>query len=274
MPPSIAIIMRAKNEMPHVRDALEMLKQQTGSNYDLFAVDSGSTDGTLEALKEHRVTLKQIIPADYVPGPVLNEAIARTNHELIVLLNADAIPQSRTWLKDLIIPLLENKADATFSKQIARPDAHFIVTYDYERAYNPDKVQSGFFSAVACAFKREVWEKNKFRPEGYAEDIAWAASCITEGARFQLVENSIVEHSHNYTLKELHQKRFRQTATFDEIPVKGKQVYLCLREIIRDLIHAIATFHLHTIAYNIAYRITIHRGIYSGLQNKISDPTT
>lgn len=268
MPPSIAIIMRAKNEMPHVRNALEILKQQTISNYDLFAVDSGSTDGTLEALKEYRISFKQILPVDYVPGPVLNEAIGRTNHELIVLLNADAIPQSRTWLEDLITPLLENKADATFSKQIARPDAHFIVAYDYERAYNPDKIQSGFFSAVACAFKRELWEKNKFRTKGYAEDIAWAATCISKGARFQLVGNSIVEHSHNYTLKGLHRKRFRQAATFDEVPTIGKQSYLCLREIIRDLIHAIATFNLHTIAYNIAYRITIHRGIYCGLQNK------
>ena len=267
MSPSVAIIMRAKNEMPHVRNTLEMLQQQSVSA-DLFAVDSGSADGTLEALQNHGAALEQIQPEDYIPGPVLNQGIARTHHEIIVLLNADAIPQTTDWLERLIQPIVEKTADATFSKQIARPNAHFIVADDYIRAYSPANIHPGFFSAVACAFTRELWENHKFRDQGYAEDIAWAADCQTAGARFQFVEESIVEHSHNYTFKALRQKRFRQALTFNEAPNLGKQIYRCAREIARDLLRAIGQLKPQTIPYNIAYRITIHRAIFAALKER------
>jgi rhamnosyltransferase len=264
MPTSVAIIMRARNEMPHVRRALEMLKRQTYTDYELLAVDSGSTDGTLQTLEEHCGNLVQIAPGQYIPGQVLNAAVARTDLPIIVFLNADAIPQSTDWLEKLVLPIIGKTVDATFSKQVARPDAKFIVADDYGRAYDPARIAPGFFSAVACAFRRSLWEKHKFREQGYAEDMAWAADCIADGARFQLVEDSVVEHSHNYTLEGLYQKRHRQALTFDEIPGIGKQSCLCLREIVRDLLRAVGKLKLHTIPYNIAYRITIHRAVFQG----------
>ncbi len=268
MLPSIALIMRAKNEMPYVEQALEQLARQSILNFDLFAVDSGSTDGTLQVLKKTDCHLQSILPEAYVPGKVMNEAIAQTEHDLIVLLNADAIPQSSDWLEQLILPLLENKADATFSKQIARPNAAFVVNYDYERAYSPKNMRPEFFSAVACAFKRELWTATPFRETGYAEDAAWAQGCVAQGGRFQWVENSVVEHSHNYSLKGLFQKRYRQALTFPEVPHLGKQIIQYLREIVRDLLHAGITFQLHTIPYNIAYRTTIHWALYRGRNDR------
>lgn len=268
MPKSVAIIMRAFNEMPYVERALERLNRQAFTEFRLYAVDSGSTDGTLRALQAQGCDLKQIKPDEYAPGTVLNEAIARTTEDIIVLLNADAIPQSDDWLGNLIRPIIRNEADATFSKQIARPDARFVVAYDYQRAYNPDKIEPGFFSAVACAFKRGLWNGNTFRDEGYAEDVAWARECIAAGARVQLIENSVVEHSHNYSLEALYKKRHRQALTFDEAPSLGKQAGKCLREIVRDLFFAMSRLKLHTIPYNIAYRTTIHRAIYHGLKEQ------
>ncbi len=259
--------MRAKNEIPYVSDAIELLKQQSWPSFDLFAIDSGSTDGTLKVLQDSSANLVQIKPSDYVPGKVLNDAIARTSHDIVVLLNADAIPQSNDWLKALISPIIANTADATYSKQIPRPNARFVVAYDYERAYDSTKMDSGFFSAVACAFKHDLWQKIPFREKGYAEDLAWAISCIETGARFNFQNQSVVEHSHNYTLKELWHKRYRQAVTFDEPSNIGKQVYLFFRELIRDLLHAIAKFKLHTIPYNISYRFMIYRGLYCGLRD-------
>ncbi|VGO21291.1 hypothetical protein SCARR_03363 [Pontiella sulfatireligans] len=268
MPSAVAIIMRSKNEMPHVRRALAMLTQQTFREFKLYAIDSGSTDGTLESLRKHGVDVVQITPEEYVPGRVLNDAIARAKHQIIVLLNADAVPLSHDWLEKLLLPITENRADAAFSKQIARPDAHFIVAYDYERAYNSNKADPCFFSAVACAFRRELWEMVRFREHGYAEDAAWAAECATGGARLQLAEDSTVEHSHNYTLTALSQKRLRQALTFDQAPSAGRQTWRCVREIVRDLLHAGAKLKPHTIPYNIAYRITIHRALQRGLKER------
>lgn len=260
--------MRAFNEMPYVEHALAMLDRQTCSNFKLYATDSGSTDGTLQALEQQGCDPARIEPGEYVPGIVLNQAIARTAEEIVVLLNADAIPQSDDWLEKLIRPIVHNEADATFSKQIARPDAKFIVAYDYQRAYNPAKIEPGFFSAVACAFKRDLWEQHKFRNDGYAEDAAWARICIASGAWFRFVEDSVVEHSHNYPLKALYGKRHRQALTFNEAPNLVKQAGKCLRETVRDLLCAIRRLKLHTIPYNIAYRITIHCAVYQGLKEQ------
>jgi len=258
-----AIIMRAMNEMPHVHATLAGLKQQTFQDFDLFAVDSGSTDGTLAKL-QHHCDADHLTQIDhYVPGPVLNAAIARTHHEIIVLLNADAIPQT-DWLETLLRPILENRADATFSKQLPRPDARFIVAYDYQRAYPPNQTDPNFFSAVACAFTRELWEAHPFPETGYAEDARWATTCRADGAHFLYQKNSIVEHSHNYTLTELHQKRRRQAAALGNPPARGK----CLREIARDLLHAISKIQLHTIPYNIAYRLTLHAGGRKGFKEQ------
>lgn len=161
-------------------------------------------------------------------------------------------------------------ADATFSRQVARPGARFIVAYDYERAYNPANIQPGFFSAVACAFKRELWEKHPFRSHGYAEDAIWAMDCATFGATFQLAPKSNVEHSHNYTFRDLFDKKYRQGQSFannqGRVSPLRNRLYLCGRELVRDLLFACRQKQFHTIPYNIAYRVTIHAGLHQGIQ--------
>jgi rhamnosyltransferase len=273
MPPAVAIIMRSKNEMPHLRSALDMLERQTYRNYEFFAVDSGSTDGSLDHLRQHcsKEHLLEIAPDEYVPGKVLNEAIVRTRHPIVVLLNADAIPLDDQWLEKLVQPLLDDQADATFSRQVARPNARFVVAYDYERAYDPDKMDADFFSAAACAFKRDLWECHPFREQGYAEDSDWACACRNAGARLQIIPDSVVEHSHDYSLKELFAKRYRQALTLDRTPHMGRQIFHCLKESGRDFLHACGKLKLHTIPYNLAYRITIHRAEHCGLKDRAGD---
>jgi rhamnosyltransferase len=272
MSPPVAIIMRAFNEMPHVAQALEMLNKQTFRDYDFFAVDSGSTDGTLDALMQvcEPGHLTRIAPEEYMPGKVLNGAISRTDHEIIVLLNADAIPLSSDWLERLIAPILEERADASYSRQAPRDDARFIVAYDYRRAYNPAKIAPGFYSAVACAFRRNAWERCKFPEYGYAEDTIWAKACIKAGGRILLAADSEVEHSHNYTLKELFAKRRRQARALAESAFKRPglfaEIYACCREILRDFFYALFRLKLFTIPYNLAYRVAAHAGIYKGLR--------
>jgi rhamnosyltransferase len=272
MPPSVAIIMRSKNELPHIRTTLQSLTTQTFQDYELFAVDSGSTDGSLELLQDYcdASHLTQLPAVDYAPGMVLNKAIERISHPILVLLNADAVPRSNDWLEQLLQPILEGTTDATFSKQIARPDAHFIVAYDYQRAYDIQNIGDGFFSAVACAFKRELWNRHKFRNEGYAEDVIWATACNTFGATLQLVPESEVEHSHNYSFTGLFYKQFRHGIAFAKnrgtTSALGHRIYLCLRELLRDLIFTCREKQFRTIPYNTLYRITIHSGLHRGIK--------
>jgi rhamnosyltransferase len=271
---TVAIIMRSKNEMPHAVTALERLARQTWKDYTLYNVDSGSNDGTLDVVRKFNPDRLTEIPAKaYIPGKVLNDMIARTSADVIVFLNADAIPLDEFWLERLLGPILDGSADGTMSKQHARPDARFIVDYDYRRAYDPRNIKEeneDFFSAVACAFRRTWWERIKFPESGYAEDLAWAKDCREQGATFKLVLDSEVEHSHNYTLKGLYLKKFRHGQTYHRIygqkPRLCAQTVGCVRELARDFIYTCVRFKLWTIPYNIAYRVIIHTAIHQGLR--------
>jgi rhamnosyltransferase len=269
----VAIIMRSMNEQPYVRAALENLLSQTYASYNLYNVDSGSTDGTLEVVQVFSESVKTISSKAYVPGTVLNEMIESCDEEIIVFLNADAIPQSVDWLNNLLQPILESEVDATFSRQLARNDAHFIVKYDYSRAYkNNSKPNEDYksFSAVACAFKREVWESVKFYADGYAEDLVWATQCHRAGFKFRYIHDAVVEHSHNYKIKSLFRKKFRHGIVYYRLqmlrPSALRQLYYCAKEVTRDLLKSFQKLNLKTIPYNLIYRITIHLAVYRGVK--------
>jgi rhamnosyltransferase len=269
----VAVIMRSMNEQPHTEPTLKGLMAQSYADFTLYNVDSGSTDGTMEVVQEYNEDAEcivQIAPEDYVPGVVLNDMIGRTREPITVFLNADAIPQDEFWLEKLIQPILDDQADATMSRQLPRDEAPFIVKNDFYRGYNPKSIKSDevFFSAVACAFRRSLWEETRFYTTGYSEDMAWATACKKKGARFAYVHESAVEHSHNFTIKGLYKKRFRHGVAYvfihDAKPSLLKQSYACLRELARDGLYALRTGRIDTIPYNIVYRTTIHMGYYFG----------
>ncbi|WDE98550.1 glycosyltransferase [Lentisphaera profundi] len=269
----IAIIMRSKNEQPYVREALENLLAQTYNSYKLYNVDSGSDDGTLQVVKAFSESVKCIAPENYIPGTVLNDMIEACEEDVIVFLNADAIPQSVDWLKNLLEPILNNRADATFSRQLARKDAFFIVKDDYSRTYiNESDSSQDYkkFSAVACAFKRKLWDAVKFYDDGYAEDLVWAIQCQRQGFHFKYVHEAVVQHSHNYTIKGLFRKKFRHGIVYYRLqmlkPSLLWQAYICSRELTRDALKAIKGLKLAEIPYNILYRMTIHMAIYRGVK--------
>jgi len=270
---AVAIIMRSKDEQPYADQALAGLATQRYTDYTLYNVDSGSTDGTLEAVKAFNPNpdnVVEIAPEAYVPGPVLNMMLERTVEPIVVFLNADAIPQDDRWLETLLAPILAGTADATVSKQIPRECARFIDKYDFERAYSERTLakQPEFFSAVSCAFRRAIWEETKFYDDGYAEDIAWSKACQEKGARFKLVSESVVEHSHNYTIRGLFKKRYRHGVAYVTIygarPNAPRQIFQCCKELVRDMLYTLGKLRPDTIPYNVTHRVVVHLAYYLG----------
>lgn len=272
--PRVAIVMRSKNEQPYAARTLAALQTQTYREFTLYNVDSGSTDGTLEAVRQFNpdpANIVEIAPQDYIPGRVLNNMIARTTEPVIVLLNADCVPRDDAWLETLLEPLLRGECDAVSGRQIARPDAYLVVKYDLDRAYgnrNFKKKRYSFFSAAACAFRRSLWEREKFPEEGWGEDFVWALNCKEHGARFDIAVDAVVEHSHNYTLKTLYRRERGHGIVHYQMlkdkPSLARQGLACAKHIVRDALYAARKGKLHTIPYNIAYRCTFHWAHYQG----------
>lgn len=270
----VAVIMRSKDEQPYAAQTLERLYRQTYTDFKLYNVDSGSTDGTLEAVRRFNpdsAAIVAIAPGDYVPGRVLNRMIAETHEPIIVLLNADCVPQDDRCLERLIAPVLADEADAVTGRQIARPSAYFIVKYDLDRAYgdrNIEKKRDHFFSAAACAFKRTLWEAEKFPEEGWGEDFVWAVRCKARGARFDIAVDAVVEHSHNYTLKTLYRRERGHGIVHQQLlgdtPSLPRQGFTCLKHMVRDVLYALRRGNVLSIPYNVVYRATFHWALYQG----------
>ena len=206
----IAIIMRSYNDAWVIGETLDALFQQEIKDFELINVDSGSTDGTLNIIKNFNPFPIQIPSSSYKPGPVLNDAIIRSKGEILVFLNSDATPMNEKWLGNLIAPFAVPNTVATFGAQIPRANARPIVRLDYDRAFGCNSLAacsgSGralFFSLGNSAICRAIWEKHHFSETlQYSEDIEWSNWAKEQGYEIQYVSEAKVMHSHNYSLRQ------------------------------------------------------------------------
>ena len=260
--PEVSILMRSKNDIAYIRQTLEMVSQQTYKDFELLNVDSASTDGTFDIIKQFNPLARQIPAATYNPGRVLNEMAEQSSGSILVFLNSDATPTGKHWLESLIEPLLEqNRLAGTFGRQIAREDAHLWVQRDYLVTFGersaPAKIASytlgndswfQLFSLANAAIRRVIFEQRPLSTKvQYSEDIEWAHWTRKAGYTIQYVPSAVVRHSHNYTYQQTWKRFFeegRADAHIFGVPEQGQGMlrYALLpyiSSLLRDLLFSI-----------------------------------
>ncbi|MBB5350877.1 rhamnosyltransferase [Haloferula luteola] len=215
LPEAVSVVMRSFNEGWAIGDTLrELFDQDFPGEIDLIVIDSGSSDESLELIRqESRARLIEIPLGTYVPGPVLNLGAREARHDWIVYLNADAKPVGRDWLVNLLRPCLDDpQFGAAFSRQIPRPDCQAVFAHDYDRCFGPERESVNwdhFFSMVSCVTHRSVLDKVPIREDlQYAEDDEWTRRLIEHGYHVLYAIDSVAMHSHNYTLKQTYKRSF------------------------------------------------------------------
>ena len=175
----ISVLMRSHNDIPYVKATVEaLLAQEVDDSVEIISCDDHSVDGTAEYLAGVP-QLRRISPPEgrYVPGKTLNHMIEQAQGDFIVFNNADAIPQHKEYLKNLIAPLKEKETDCVFGNQIPRPEAYGVVCKDYERAFGDGSISKNwgrFFSLVSSGFRREDLIAKPFNDKiHYSEDSEW-----------------------------------------------------------------------------------------------------
>src|SRR5262245_22340886 len=208
---SVSVIMRSKDADWVIAQALSALFAQTFQGFELIVVDSGSTDRTLEIVRQYPCRLIQIPALDYLPGRVLNQAISQASGELLVFQNSDAVPLSPHTLSRLLEPFTDPGVVASFARQIPRPEALGWVRRDYAESF-PERGPAPPwmpYSLPLAAMRRRAWERRPFYTEAFgSEDVEWGTWAARSGLCIRYVPDAIVMHSHNYTLKELYGRRF------------------------------------------------------------------
>ena len=210
--PRVSIVLRSYNEGWALRSTLMALKAQDHRNWELIAFDSGSSDGSVEMIRQAGPAhFEQMLPHEYRPGRILNRGMELASAERVIFLNADATPQGRGWLGPLVSALADPGVAAVFGRQIPRPDCAAVFARDYERCFGgaTGSAAADFFSMVSSGLRRDAWTRRGFRETlQYSEDVDFTRWCRAAGYRVAYCPGSVVMHSHNYTPRQAYTRSF------------------------------------------------------------------
>jgi glycosyltransferase involved in cell wall biosynthesis len=218
--PLASIVVPTRNgadTLPALFDSVS--RQRASFPYEVIAVDSGSTDGSLDLLRRRADRLVEIAAGSFDHGLTRNLGIELARGELVVLLVQDAVPADDRWLAELTAPLL-SQADVAgvFARQRPRPDASAITRYYQDRwvaaadegrvvaigdpaefaVLQPmDRFLKCAFDNVCSCIRRSVWQRHPFRSTPIAEDLEWARAVLLAGHRLAYAPRAVVVHSHD-----------------------------------------------------------------------------
>ena len=217
-----SIVIPTYNGEEFLNDVLAMInKQNCDFSYEVIAVDSGSTDRTLEILKKHRVKSYFINKKDFNHGLTRNFGISKAKGEIIVLLTQDAIPKDEDWLANIIKNYNDKNIVAVYVRQIPRSDCNLILAkrindwiigtdrrivnkidnfQKYELLSPLEKYKLTNFDNVCSSCRRSFWERNPYKKMGFAEDLRFGIDVILAGYSIVYTSRAQVVHSHNRTL--------------------------------------------------------------------------
>ena len=267
----ISVLMRSHNDMLYIGKTVEILLQQDiDEAVEIISCDDHSTDGTAEYLASVP-QIRRITPPEgrYVPGKTLNYMVSQAAGEYIVFNNADAIPQHKEYLKNLIAPLKDSSVNCVFANQIARKDAFAVVRKDYERAFGDGSVSRhwhNFFSLVSSGFRKDELLEHPFDETfQYSQDSQWVNR---REVKIVYVPDAVVEHSHNYTIAEVKKRFFNEGVADKQMNKKTPGIFRTWKtifaETLRDWLYLLKKGDVKELFYAPRYRYTQKMSYYRG----------
>ena len=219
----IAIVMPTCNAGPGLDGVLSAIRAQVGPfQSEIVAIDSGSTDGTVDRLKRQGGRVLSVAAGEFNHGKTRNDALREIDGEYAVLLVQDAIPASSTWLATLVHPLLDDPSIAgTFARQVPRASAsrvtaHYLARWVaaapeprtvgpltrevFERMSPADRHSACAFDNVCSCIRLSVWNDHPFPATPIGEDLEWARDVLLAGYKLSYVPDAVVEHSHERSI--------------------------------------------------------------------------
>ncbi len=246
--PFASVLVRAYNDARFMERTLTgVFAQKVDFPFEVVVCDDASTDGTRAIAARFPVRFLERPAGGYKPGRTLNALVGAAAGEVVVFNNADAVPLDESWLSALVKPLRDapDRPAFTFANQLPRADAQALVRKDNERAFGDGTVQATwrfFFSLASSATQRRNLVEVPFDESiQYSEDVEWTwrnARRERDPVRIVYCPDARVEHSHNYTLREL-ARRFRgegaaDRAIFGDAPNLARELLGAGRETLRD----------------------------------------
>lgn len=277
--PLVSIILRSFNEAWALGDTLAALRAQEYTPWELIVIDSGSSDGSQDLIRDaNPAHFIQIQPHEYNPSRVMNHGMRLASSEFGIFLNADATPQGPNWLRPLVTALQDPKTAAVFGRQIPRPDCHAVYACDYDRCFGPNRESAHwdhFFSMVSSGIRKDIWRQRGFLEKlQYAEDDEYTRWARANGYKVLYCEDSVVMHSHNYTPAQAYKRSFGDAKALaaswagkpGEFNFLRTQLFGCASDLRHDLKFCLRAGRLREFPHSAQIRWEQRRGKLDGFR--------
>ncbi len=221
MPIDCSIILLSYDGGPLIQETLaSVLAQRTRQSFQVIVIDSGSSDGSVEYLRQQPVRLVQIPNAEFGHGATRNRGACMAESPLLVFLSQDAVPATTDWLDSLVAPLLDPQVGAVYGRQLPR-ETHICERFFLEHTYpaaplrrspplgKPSTLREIFLSNVHSACRRGMWRRCPFDETlVMCEDQQWAKDILSRGYDIVYEPKAAVYHSHRYTPRQVFKRYF------------------------------------------------------------------
>ncbi|MFC5469662.1 glycosyltransferase family 2 protein [Cohnella suwonensis] len=218
----ISVIIPTLNAAPYLSKLLISLQNQSIKPYEIIVVDSTSEDDSAEIARRMGTQVLTVTRGSFDHGRTRNYAASHAIGEVLVFITQDALPSDNRFLENLVQPFDDIDVAAVCGRQVALPDARILERMNIEFNYPLEPmrrsladvkiygIKTFFFTNVCSAVRKEVFDKVGGFPAPIVsnEDMILAARCVLSGHSIAYAPEARVDHSHQYTLKQLFNRYF------------------------------------------------------------------
>ncbi len=220
----VSVVVPTKNAGIDLQCMLEKIQKQKGlREIEIIIIDSGSDDDTLTIAKKNGAKIYSIAPSDFNHGATRNLGAEKASGDFLIFMSQDAVPINDFCIFDIVSKMQHDDSIAAASvKQVPRNDADLFACWQLwfynNKLLNYTKDSIFFLNSkpltklsplekrrhmqidnVFSCFRKSVFDRFKFHPLPYAEDLDLGMRLIEEGYKILFFTSIGVIHSHNRT---------------------------------------------------------------------------
>jgi len=212
----ISVIIPTKNAGDHFKRLIKSINFQKGfKEVETIIVDSGSTDETLDIVKDYNLKLIEIKPEEFSHSYARNLGAAQASGDFIFFTVQDSLLPDKYFLHSLYKKLNQYNTAAVSCHEFIREDSDLyynFISYYHGKYMGLDKndiimsmPEKDDFEAlrsnanlnnIACLINKNIFDKYKFEAK-YAEDLHLGLRLIKDGYKLALIGSVKIIHSHN-----------------------------------------------------------------------------
>ena len=197
---------------------LRKLRAQCGvRDIEIVVVDSGSTDGTVQAARNADAVVVEILPSEFSHSHARNLGADHASGDYLLFMVQDAYPIGDYWMQGMLAYLQDHAGEglaAASCAEYSRSDSDmmydsmihthytFLGCLEYDRIgqfAGDDHMalrSQGQLSDVSCLIGRSCFQEFRYRGN-YAEDLDLGIRLIKSGKKVAMLASVKVIHSHN-----------------------------------------------------------------------------